>query len=179
MTNACQKKRDGSFYNLSFRIFSYSSHPVYPQWLQASYTGYHLCLLYKACSLQCHSPWLSFSFTGHTQPNKPVKHLFFFLIDANLFTTGIKTQEMQVWSLGHEDHLEWGFSRYVVSNSWDLMYCSPPGFSLHGISQARILEWVAISFSRGSSPPRNRNRVSSISGRFFTNWARREADHLE
>ena len=99
---------------------------------------------------------------------------FFFLIDANLFTTGIKTQEMQVWSLGHEDHLEWGFSRYVVSNSCDLMYCSPPGFSLHGISQARILEWVAISFSRGSSPPRNQTRVSSIAGRFFTNWARRE-----
>ena len=36
------------------------------------------------------------------------------------------------------------------------MDCSPPGFSIHGISQARILEWVAISFSRGSSQPRDR-----------------------
>ena len=37
---------------------------------------------------------------------------------------------------------------------WDPMDCSPPGSSVHGILQARILEWVAISFSRGSSPPR-------------------------
>ena len=40
------------------------------------------------------------------------------------------------------------------------MYWSPPGSSIHGISQARILEWVAISFSRGSSQPRNWTRVS-------------------
>ena len=42
------------------------------------------------------------------------------------------------------------------------MTCSPPGSSVHGISQARILEWVAISFSRGSSPPRDRTHVSYI-----------------
>ena len=50
----------------------------------------------------------------------------------------------------------------------DPMRCSPPGFSVHGISQARILEWVAISFSRGSSPPRDGTHVSCIAGRFFT-----------
>ena len=48
---------------------------------------------------------------------------------------------------------------------------SPPGFSLYGISQARILEWVAIPFSRGSSWPRNRTQVSHTAGRFFTVWA--------
>ena len=42
------------------------------------------------------------------------------------------------------------------------MDCSPPGSSVHGISQARILEWVVISFSRGSSPPRDRTRASRI-----------------
>ena len=42
------------------------------------------------------------------------------------------------------------------------MDCSPPGSSVHGIFQARILEWVAISFSRGSSQPRDRTRISSI-----------------
>ena len=46
---------------------------------------------------------------------------------------------------------------------FDTIDCSPPGFSVHGICQARILEWVAISFSRGSSWPRNRTRVSCIS----------------
>ena len=47
--------------------------------------------------------------------------------------------------------------------------CSPAGFSVYGILQARILEWVAIPFSRGSS--RDRTSVSSILGRFFTIWA--------
>ena len=50
-----------------------------------------------------------------------------------------------------------------------------PGSSVHGILQARILEWGAIPFSRGSSRPRGWNRVSHIAGRFFTNWATREA----
>ena len=41
----------------------------------------------------------------------------------------------------------------------DPMDCSPPGFSVHGILQARVLEWVAISFSKGSSQARDRTRV--------------------
>ena len=48
------------------------------------------------------------------------------------------------------------------------MDCSLPDFSAHGILQARILEWVAISFSRGSSQPRDQTQVSCIAGRFFT-----------
>ena len=58
-----------------------------------------------------------------------------------------------------------------MSDSCDPIYCSPPGSSVHGISQARILEWVVISFSRGSSPPRDQTCVSCNSctaGRFFT-----------
>ena len=50
----------------------------------------------------------------------------------------------------------------------DPMDCSPPGSSLHGILQARILEWVAFPFSRESSQPRARTPVSCIAGRFFT-----------
>ena len=56
--------------------------------------------------------------------------------------------------------------------------CGPPGSAVHGILQARILEWVASSLSRISSWPRNRTRVSIIAGRFFTIWATREALHL-
>ena len=48
------------------------------------------------------------------------------------------------------------------------MDCRPPGSSVHRILPARILEWVAISFSRGSSQPRDRTCVSSLVGRFFT-----------
>ena len=55
------------------------------------------------------------------------------------------------------------------------MGCSPPGFSVCGILQERILEWVAIPFSGGCSWPRNRAQVSRIAGRLFTIWATREA----
>ena len=51
----------------------------------------------------------------------------------------------------------------------DSMDCSPPGSSVHGILQARILEWIAVPFSRGSSRPRDLTPVSHIVGRFFNN----------
>ena len=63
----------------------------------------------------------------------------------------------------------------------DPVGCSPPGFSVHGITQTRILEWVAISFSRGFSGPREWTQrprdwiqVSCIADRFFTVWATKE-----
>ena len=56
--------------------------------------------------------------------------------------------------------------------------CSLPGSSVHGILQARILEWVAISFSRGSSRPRDGTQVSRIGGRCFNLWATGEAQDL-
>ena len=54
----------------------------------------------------------------------------------------------------------------------DPMHCGPPGSSIHGILQARLLEWIAISFSRGSSQLRDRTQVSRIAGRCFNLWAR-------
>jgi len=50
---------------------------------------------------------------------------------------------------------------------WDPVAYSPPGSSVHGILQVRILEWVAIPFSRESSQPRDQTRVSCTAGRFF------------
>ena len=55
------------------------------------------------------------------------------------------------------------------------MGCSPPGFSVNGVLQARILGWAAMPFNRGSSQPRDQSQVSCIAGRFFTTWATREA----
>ena len=49
----------------------------------------------------------------------------------------------------------------------DPMDCSPPGSSVHGILQARILEWAAISFSSGSSQPRDQTQVTRIAGRLY------------
>ena len=66
-------------------------------------------------------------------------------------------------------------SHSVVSDSLQPMDCSPPGSSVHAILQARILEWVAISFSRVSSQTRDWTQVSCLAGRFFTVLATREA----
>ena len=54
------------------------------------------------------------------------------------------------------------------------MNCNLPGSSIHGILHARILEWVDISFSRGSSQPRDQTQVSRIAGWCFTDWATRK-----
>ena len=54
---------------------------------------------------------------------------------------------------------------------------SPSGPSIHGIFQARILEWISIFFSRGSFQPRDRTQVSHILGRLFTLWATGESNN--
>ena len=58
----------------------------------------------------------------------------------------------------------------------DPMNCSLPGISVHGTLQARILEWVVISSSKGSYSPRDRTQISCIAGRVFTIWTTREAE---
>ena len=67
------------------------------------------------------------------------------------------------------------FSHQVVHCSWDPRACSPPSCSVHRIFQARILEWIAISFSRGSSWPRDWTHVSCIGRQVLHHWASREA----
>ena len=71
--------------------------------------------------------------------------------------------------------IRWGEVAQSCPTLCNSVDCSPPGSSVHGILQARILEWVAISFSRGSSWPRDRTQVSHIGGRRFNLWATREA----
>ena len=56
-----------------------------------------------------------------------------------------------------------------------LPHCKPILYQLNHKGSPRVLEWVACPFSGGSSWPRNRTRISCITGRFFTNWAMREA----
>ena len=56
--------------------------------------------------------------------------------------------------------------------------CDPMGYTVHGILQGRMLEWVAFPFSRGSSQTRDWTQVSCIAGGFFTSWATREAQEI-
>ena len=78
------------------------------------------------------------------------------------------------WTAAYQAPPSMGFSRQeywsgVPSPSPFELY-SPPHFSVHGIFQARIMEWVAISSSRGSFQPRDQTHISSIAGGFFTYW---------
>ena len=88
-------------------------------------------------------------------------------------------QSMGSQRVGHDwaTELNWRWKWSEITHSCPTLYnpmdCSPPGSSIHGIFEARILEWVAISFSRGSSQTGDRTWVSRIAGRCFTIWATR------
>ena len=74
---------------------------------------------------------------------------------------------LETW---HHWHVTSGGKTNVPSESRSVVstLCDPMDYTVYGILQARILEWVAIPFSRGSSQPRNQSQVSLISGGFFT-----------
>ena len=96
---------------------------------------------------------------------------------VNILAVGSGCGDLSEWS---DTSLKYGSGLVTKSclTVCDRMDYSLPGSSVHGILQARTLEWVAISFSRGSSQPRNQTQVSCIAGRFFTNWAIREYKSL-
>ena len=114
--------------------------------------------LYKGCMA---SSWFSLSLSG----------LLPFIPSQYIFKKAQATWRGHVWVSGQR--LWPGLSEVTQScpTLCNPMYCSLPGSSLHGILQARVLEWVAISFSRGSSQPRDRTQVSRIPGRRFNLWA--------
>ena len=66
---------------------------------------------------------------------------------------------------------KWSVSCSVCPTLCNPIDCSPPGSSVHGISQAKILEWVALPFFKWSSPPRDLTWVSCIEDRWFMLWA--------
>ena len=85
-------------------------------------------------------------------------------------------QEMQITTTKsyHLTPFRMKWSEVEVSQSCPTL-CNPMDYTVHGILQARILEWVAFPFSRGSSQPRDQTQVSHIAGGFFTIWTTREA----
>ena len=80
---------------------------------------------------------------------------------------------LQVTSEERQPYKEWVKVTQSCLTLW------PKDYTVHGILQAKILEWVAIPFSRGSSQPRNRTQVSRIAGGFFTNWATKGSPYKE
>ena len=79
-----------------------------------------------------------------------------------------------LWILPNPSENE-SISCSVMSDLCDTIACRSPGSSVHRILQATMLEWIAIPFSRRSSPPRAQTQVSHIAGRIFNIWAPRES----
>ena len=111
----------------------------------------------------------------------PWKEVHSMLLNENNNNNSIQTVDIAgTWC--HKIYYEYLWVSEVTQSCptlWESMDCSPPGSSVHGIFQVRILEWVAISFSRGSSQPRDWTWVSCIAGRRFTIWATREHNYLQ
>ena len=137
----------------------------------------------ESCSTQELATWCSLSLecyflTTPTPPRYLSRSLIQFLFSNVKFSSvtfcyvkcefPIPTLEIASLLLCLEGEGEVAQSCPTLFNSMD---CSLAGSFIHGIFQARVLEWVAISFSRESSWPRDQTWVSYAAGRFFTNWA--------
>ena len=85
-------------------------------------------------------------------------------LNNSIYKKGIDRQEVILM----ENTLKWK----SLSRVW---LCDPMDYTVYGILQARILEWVAFPFPQGSSQPKDRTQVSCIASRFFTSWDTREA----
>ena len=128
-------------------------------------------------------PWI-FSSSSSFIRTQLLIHLYTFFLDNYLLTSIRLTNLFNLWTfptfftnICHKKI----YANTVFNGMctiFDLTDCSLPASSVHRILQARLLEWVAISFSRVSSQPRNQIQVPYIAGRFFTNWATREAPQL-
>ena len=120
-------------------------------------------------SSQCKSKqWQSFSQVKKATSRSPRHPNLCIVSKAFAVTFSCRVQRRPIWL---QPVMRWCVCIQSCPTLFDLMDCSLPGSSVHGIPQARILEWAAISYSRGSSWPWDRTRVSFvsyISGRFFT-----------
>ena len=101
----------------------------------------------------------------------PVTLLTHFILLMSLASSRMSTSGVSFSSLGLLLNITFSVTVLVIQSCptlWDSMYYSSPGSPVHGILQARILQWIAIPFSRGSSQPRGQTWVSCIAGRFLT-----------
>ena len=146
----------------------------FPSWLQISAVNIHFCTKGTRRGVRfalsgfrdaCIGPMTDLGVLFCLQWH----HWWFLLLALSELSNVFQTPVLQ--EIGPSSLLEIG----VLATLCNPMDRSPPGSSVHRILQARILEWGAISFSRGSSQPRHWTQVSCIAGRFLTIWATREA----
>ena len=103
-------------------------------------------------------------------PSQPPKHSLLFWFPDTYLTSRLSVGVIMITRV-----CVCVFVAQLFLTLCDPMDCSQLGSSVHGILHARILEWVAILFTRRSSWPKDQTQVFCIAGRFFTVWATREA----
>ena len=129
-----------------------------------------VCLVAQSCPTRCNH--LDCSMPGSSvHGNSPTRILEWIAMPSSRGSSQPRDQTHVFHIPGKFFTISESVTHSVMSAVFYPMNCSPPGYSVHGILQARILEWVAIPFSRVSSQPRNRTLVSCIADRRFTVWA--------
>ena len=153
------------------RLQSMGSQRVRNDW-ETSLSPYMGKLLRLLKCLCCYSqygprePWLFQNFEGHHE----IK-LIVFSVTGSGKQSGCPGRKLSRAGVGC------GLVIKLCPTLCDPMDCGLPGSSIHGIFQARVLEWVAIAFPRRSSLPRDWTRVSCTVGRRFTIWATKEVNY--
>ena len=109
--------------------------------------------------------------TLSTLQNKEWSYVDYFINPCKDF---FKSSQLNGWNIRCSMKKKWVLLALWCLTLCDPMHWGPPGSSVHGILWARILEWVAIPFSRGSSQSRDWTQVSCTAGRFFTVWTTRD-----
>ena len=155
---------------MGLSVGSLESPPPCPKWGFRETEGRHITSISPTMSSRSDSGWRSAlrfqKFSHWTLTWYTISPL------SNFLSTGFsserfrKGQSPNWWRISAKSERE-SVSQSIVFDSWQLMDYSPPGSSVHGILQARTLEWVAIPFSRRSSQPRDQTWVSCITGSFF------------
>ena len=123
-------------------------------------------------SLEGYSPW------GHKESHDWVTEYIHTDTHSNNYLYWTLTIGQDLKQITSSNHLDWCLCEFVKVVQSCPILCNPMDYTVHGILQPRILEWVALPFSRRSSQPRDRIQVSCIVGKFFTSWATREARGL-
>ena len=104
---------------------------------------------------------------------------FKIILDNNYkWTTAVKNYESLLYTCNLHNTLHQLYAKSLQSCPilCDPMNCSPPGSSVHGILQARIMEWIAISYSKGSSLPRDQTHLSYVF--YIGRWVLNHKCHL-
>ena len=150
--------------------------------------GFFICVLslnlfyYSTIQWKQHGPWTYINCLGYSG-SKSLFQCWEITRCARGWLTVQQTFYFFSWVLSYTTFLLYMFEMCAQClqswmTLWDPMDCSPPGSSVYGILQARILEWVAISYSREPSPPGNQTHVSCVGRRSLYHCATWEASWL-